>query len=269
MAQTNITFVSVIIKNPEDQNATIKRIDWLLKLIHAELPLVLYTCPFFYSLFQGHLEVSYKGLKIVPLDISGTEIFTHVRVAAEKRTIHLPQIRNTGKDTEFFCTLMNAKTELVARAVRDGHVPTPFAAFIDASIAKVLHAPEATFTALKSTVVSNKITSIVIPGCRAPFEMGGELYSKESILRQICWVFCGGFFIVPTGRAMEWHIRCRELFVEFLLEGGYLTWEVNLWAYLGQITRGLILWYSADHNDSMLRVPEYFQEAVAVPRANQ
>lgn len=257
-SSTNITFVSVIIKNPDDQNATIKRIEWLLTLIRAELPLVLYACPFFYGLFQGQLDIGYPGFKILPLDISATEIFTHVRMATEQRgPIQLPAMRNTGKDTEFFCTLMNTKTELVARAVRDGHVATPFAAFIDASIAKVLQNPGATFARLKQTVVSNKITSVIIPGCRTPFDMGGVQQTKDSILSHICWVFCGGLFIVPSARAMEWHIRCRELVVELLMEG-HLTWEVNVWAYLAQQTPGLVLWFSADHNDSMLTVPDYF-----------
>ena len=86
--------------------------------------------------------------------------------------------------------------------------------------------------------------------------------------RGICWKFCGGFFLLPAERAEEWHVACREKLLEFLRRR-WLTWEVNLWVAVVEsgAVRG-VRWFAADHNDSMLRLPEdivAFPERLAVP----
>jgi hypothetical protein len=247
----NITFVSMLVKNPFDPVAPYQRILWLQQLLEAGLRIVLYVDPYYQEVLGQTTRI--PGLQIVPVYLGGTEIFIHIGGAARKE---LPKHRNTGKDTEAFCTLMNVKTELVARAVRDGFVSTPFVAFLDASIAKVLRSPKETLGRLRAAGLRDDIGTVLIPGCR-PLMPGGKEHPKEVLWSHICWVFCGGFFVLPARRAMEWHMRCREMVQEFLAEG-HLTWEVNAWVAVAERRAGLVTWFLADHNDSMLTVPAEF-----------
>jgi hypothetical protein len=242
----NLTFVSVLIHNPADPNPVIKRLDWLLQLLRANLPLVLYVDPYYGRLLEG-AERSWPSLRLQPFDLNDAEIPKHIAAYPDAA---LPTYRTPAKDTRFFMTLMNTKTELVARASRDGLVKTPFVAFLDASIAKVLKKPVETLEALKKAQVPANLATVMIPGCW-PIT---EPLSEEHAWNRICWTFCGGLFVVPTAKALEWHVRCREQVLEFL-RAGHLTWETNVWAYLLSRQPALCKWFAADHDDRMLTIP--------------
>lgn len=263
----NITFVSMLIHNSADPNIPLKRIEWLLSLLKAELPLVLYVCPFYLSLFWGLTSSApYKNLTLLPIHISTTEMFSHVAAATSipgLPPLELPANRNMGKDTAFFCALMYTKTELLARATRDGHIKTPFVAFLDASIAKVLSQTTQTLEALRTTTLSpEKVRYPLFPGCTPPIAGG---HSEEFILNHICWTFCGGFFVVPTAKAMDWHVASRDTAVRFMRKDRRLTWEVNVWAHMAENEGHSVHWFKADHNDSMLLVPQEFLAAARHP----
>ncbi len=253
----NVMYVSMMVHNEADPSSPMQRSRWLLKLLEFKLPLVLYVCPFYRKLFGNSpaLPTLFPNTILVDLDLSQTEIMTHIRGAEARRAptpLELPLHRNTEKDTAFFCGLMGVKTELVARAVRDGLVRTPFVAFLDASIVKVLRESTQVLAELRDLSVSSTLTVPLIPGCRPP---AAPWPSREELAGRICWMFCGGFFLLPAAKAMEWHVRCREGLLEFLREGR-LTWEVNVWAAVVSETPGLVAWFLADHNERMLRVPD-------------
>jgi hypothetical protein len=250
--QPNVTYISMMVYSPDDPSPLIQRIKWLLTLLEAKLPLILYVCPFYRSLFGS---TPFPNTTLVDLNLAETEIMKHV-VGAETRIppphLKLPEQRNAKKDTAFFCGLMGVKTELVARAVRDGLVPSPYVAFLDGSIAKVLAEPTQVLGELRDLSISGRLTVPLIPGCRPP---AAPWPSREELAGRICWMFCGGFFLLPAAKAMEWHVRCREGLLEFLREGR-ITWEVNVWAAIVSETPGLVAWFLADHNERMLRVPD-------------
>jgi hypothetical protein len=250
--QPNVTYVSMMVYNQDDPNPPIQRIKWLLTLMDAKLPIVLYVCSFYHRLI-GNYRV--PNATIIPFHLEETEIMRHIRSKEQALApipLELPEYRNQLKDTVFFCGLMGVKTELVARAVRDGLIRTPFVAFLDASIAKVLAQPTRALAELRDLSVSSTLTVPLIPGCRVP---AAPWPSREELAGRICWMFCGGFFLLPAGKAMEWHVRCREGLLEFLREGR-VTWEVNVWAAMVSETPGLVAWFLADHNEKMLRVPD-------------
>ena len=247
MTQPNITFVSIIVRNPEDPNPITNRIEWLYQLLDAKLPLVLYVCPFFQELIKDY---KYDGLQIIPINIDNTLAFKYVHNCFELPA--LPKYRTDAKDTHFFCSLMNVKTEVIEQAVIDGYVHTPYVSFIDASIVKVLNDRDTTLSTLKNTVISDKLKKPIFPGCLDP--NNNKNYTKEYIWNRICWMFCGGFFVLPTSEAFHWNTYCLNIYSDFLLEG-HITWEVNIWAYI--VSNGLysVEWFPADHNDSMLIIP--------------
>ncbi len=252
----NITFVSMLVRNPADPNPPFKRIAWLAQLLQAKLPLLLYVDAYYQEILGP--QDAYPGLQILPTYFAATEIAIHIAGAPQKE---LPARRTHAKDTEAFMTLMHIKSELLARAVRDGLVKTPFVAFLDASIAKVLREPTRTLTQLATASVSHRLRVPLIPGCRPPAD---SPHPVEAYCAQILWTFCGGFFLMPTTRTMEWHVTCREALKE-VLATGRLTWEVNLWAMVAERRPGTVAWFEADHNDSMLQIPvEYLEGAEVV-----
>ena len=50
----------------------------------------------------------------------------------------------------------------------------------------------------------------------------------------------------------------REHYPRFLHEQKKLVWEVNIWAWLEANTDWRPDWYSADHNDRILHLPDHF-----------
>jgi hypothetical protein len=153
----------------------------------------------------------------------------------------LPESRTPTKDTRAYLCLMNAKTELVHRAIASGKHSSSHYAWIDAGISHILDTPMETLQALAETPLRKQ--GLWIPGCPGHTFQGWDT---------ICWRFCGGFF-VGDPQTLE---RFHALVLDELPRLPKLSWEVNLWAFLE--TKGFApTWYAADHNDSMLRPPRF------------
>lgn len=152
----------------------------------------------------------------------------------------LPDNRTQSKDTRNYLLLMNAKTELVNRAILSGLHSTTHYAWIDAGISHILRAPMETLHILNTSLFPKEC--LYIPGCQGHTFQGWDT---------ICWRFCGGFFIGDPYSLLHFHALFREEFPRI----AKLTWEVNVWAYLE--TKGLrVTWYAADHTDEMLLPPQ-------------
>ena len=153
----------------------------------------------------------------------------------------LPLVRTSTKDTRAYLCLMNAKLELVHRAMSSGKHSTTHYAWIDAGIGHILNTPMETLRALAETPLRKE--GIWIPGCPDRAFQGWDT---------ICWRFCGGFFVGDPQSLERFYALARDE----LPRMPKLSWEVNLWAYME--TKGFApTWYAADHDDSMLRPPRF------------
>ena len=226
--------------NPVD---AAQRITWLTPLIGLNVPLILFVDSFFAPL----VAPLPKGPHVTILPLEFGDLQTTKDILAAKPA--LPPYRTPHKDTLQYMCLMNAKAEIVAAAVP--HSKTPYVAYIDSGISKIFKHP-GTMGTLESLSFRD-IPFLLIPGCHPM-----RPTSRDELARQINWTFCGGFFALPTERATEFAaLHCRA--VETFLAESRITWEVNVWTALFQ-GRNDILWYSADHNDTML---------TAIPAANK
>jgi len=168
-------------------------------------------------------------------------------------TLQLPSIRNEEKDTIHHLWNMLHKIPCLAEGVRFNPFQTDFFAYID------FHSP--TFFRDKRTVRFLKehfgkgthlfCTSkeIQIPGCWSK-------YIEGDIRNQIHWRFCGAFVFGPSRAILEFEEIYKQHFHSFFKE--ILTWEVNYWAWLETHTHWKPQWYQADHNDTLVRVPNVF-----------
>lgn len=251
----NVHYVSVLVYNPTDPSPIEKRLEWLRGLLAARLSLTLFIdlafharlvdCPWFQV--GDHPE-----LRMIPWSLEASETWARCVGAAPMNSLKLPEERNVGKDTEFFLALMNAKMELVAAVAEE--VTAPFVAFLDAGIGKIFKDPGASFGRLKSLEIREDFSGVLVPGCWTPGPV-----SLENLSRKICWMYCGGFFLIPRAEAAG-AAQAAARALQAFLSRGCLTWEVNVWVHMATIEGAPAMkWFAADHNDTMTMVPAHFQ----------
>ena len=156
---------------------------------------------------------------------------------------NLPFNRSVGKDTKNYMILMNGKIEYVNRVTKVRKA-THYA-WIDFSIFHVLKDTAGAIDYLKKLSFRNFKNGLYIPGC---WREGAPSFDS------ICWRFCGGFFIGDGESLQQFYAEYDSLFKNIVVVKG-LAWEVNVWAWLEHIGHLKCVWFKADHNDSIIRLP--------------
>lgn len=157
----------------------------------------------------------------------------------------LPAIRTDYHDTRNFLSFINAKIELVTRAMKTG--TTTHYAWIDFSICHVFRDMPRTLAYLSMLGQSRlRDRCLLIPGC----------WGSGTFIDRVNWRFCGGFFVGDKASILEFDASHRRAYREL----PHLTWEVNTWA---RAEFPGLTWYAADHNDSIVRIPPEFFYTVA------
>jgi len=169
----------------------------------------------------------------------------------------LPRHRNVQKDTLEYMILMHTKMECILDAIQANPWKSTHFAWIDFNVAHVFKDTPACQSQLRA-ISSNrwKKQFLAIPGCWPAMETPFTPSAMSSIVNQIHWRFCGGFFL---GDLTSMNQFCRLYyahFPKFLAEFNRMTWEVNFWSWMeGKIPEWKPQWYAADHNDTILHVP--------------
>lgn len=159
----------------------------------------------------------------------------------------LPSNRNTIKDTFLFLCLNQMKIEFVYKALEKTNGQYTHYAWFDFNLPHVFKTPLLTSGLLKSMASFTSSSFLAIPGC-----------IKEKILpspHYVHWRFCGGVFIGDAASIVNFHTLYVKHFANILKSVDHLTWEVNIWAELEYVHGLHVDWYSADHNDSIIRFP--------------
>lgn len=151
----------------------------------------------------------------------------------------LPEYRNALHDTRNFMILMNAKTELVRRAIDSQMHESEHYAWIDFGICHMFRTPSLTIETLRNLALPEKC--LYMPGCWD---------TPSSNFSHVSWRFCGSLFIGDRASVLDFAKRVLDVLPTL----PNLVWEVNTWAYME--TLGWTPdWYKADHNDSILNIP--------------
>lgn len=244
-----VTLVSTLMLLPESSMDPAWRRAMLRPLFDAAIPLVLYMDAHYRAMLQGvdvPPWVTVRPLELDELDVSR-------QIAALTPPPELPS-RRDPRDSAGFLALMNAKTELVARASREGLVKTPVTGFIDAGIAKLFADWPAAFARLREADFAG-LDEALIPGCWPPGQV-----SPDMLIDKVNWTFAGSLLMAPTRRAGDLHRAATET-LQIFLDMGRLTWEVNVWALMRDRQPGLIRWYRADHDESLTMLPPIAPDA--------
>lgn len=236
----------------------------LEKLIHfTSVPLLIFTTvehiPYLHPF-------SSNQVKIIPLVGTFFEASILYRMAKMVNPTHLPEKRNIPKDTFDYMCFLHSKIEFMRQAVKMNPFHTTHFAWIDSNISHMfscittcreyLHClskqhlgqsflPPQEF---QETKIVPTIHQIYMPGC-------WNLEKSSDYTKQINWRFCGAFFLGHGNAILHLWKLYEEHFMEFLKTTDTMVWDVNFWAWLEACKGWEPIWYKADHNDSIIRVP--------------
>jgi hypothetical protein len=242
----------------ESQEIDDRCIEWRIshfkKLIHnnSEISLLIFCSPDYLKYLQPVLELKKTMIHIEVLDLKETRTWKSIDAINVDATLKLPSVRNELKDTAEYIALMNAKSELIHKAIDLNLWNSDHYAWIDFNIYHIFKTNPEYADKFLQTLVKRDLQSqnfIAIPGCW-PFKH----MHIDQLVHSICWRFCGGFFIGTKESLLEMDRLYECEFAGFLRATGVLTWEVNFWAFLEYEKGWTPVWYAADHNESMLEI---------------
>lgn len=247
----SVTFVTSYIKiynEDYDISRTFgKRLEHFLKLADTGINICIFCSPEFQDVFKEICK-KYNNIKLLDI-ISCYELkFLHIN----KTVNTLPERRNILKDTEYYMYLMNSKIDFVKKSIDINPFSTKYFAWFDFSLPYIFRNIDKTIEEIKIISQRNFInTFLTMPGCWK-FKINEINYIKNNI----CWRFCGGFFLGDKESLINFYNLSIDNFNKFLTETNTLVWEVNYWAWLETNKNFNPIWYQADHNDTIVNIPE-------------
>lgn len=251
------SFFNIYEEDYDNQKTMPWRIERFREIAQIGIPICVYVCP---SLNQSVEEISaefpnVKIMKVIPIE--------ELWIAKECQNIEysLPSRRNDGKDIDRYLMVINSKTEFMCDTIEKNPWNSTHFAWIDFNISHVFFQKEPTLEYLKfiSQCEFNP-SCFVIPGCWNKFDNVFISHITDTIF----WRFCGGFFIGDSDSIRNFDRLYKEYFPVFIKNSRKLIWEVNFWAWLESNSEWKPIWYSADHNDTILtKMPaQYFTRSL-------
>jgi hypothetical protein len=256
MNKTSITFVTAFmnIYNTPFQN---KDVEWRFrhfkKIAETGIQLAVFCSRDCFDYMQKLVE-TFPNIKVIQyMDLNETWTYQLCDDIEQKigEPLILPNTRNAEKDTREYIILMNAKTEYLKMAIDANLWSSTHFAWIDFNIYHIFQGREQYVHEFLTAMTKRTMAPyfLTLPGC-----WGKEHVHEEFLMNDICWRFCGGFFIGSGDRVLEFHKCYQDYFADFLLSKKKLIWEVNFWAYL-ELRHGLsVIWYPGDHNERILEI---------------
>ena len=206
--------------------------------------------------FREEVVAKYPNVLLFEaMDLCETQTYQTFMTVAKDHEIAMPNTRCVEKDTQEYMLLMNSKTEFLHRVIQNNPFGSTHFAWIDFSIFYIFRGREALCQKILRDMSQRVMAPrfITMPGC-----WGKEHVFEDRLMNDICWRFCGGFFVGSADLMSGFHAKFVEHFEGFLREKKRLIWEVNFWAYL-ELKHGLsMLWFSADHNERMIEIDAVF-----------
>jgi hypothetical protein len=225
--------------------------------------------------YEKFIEIAKSGIQIcVYIDklmleqFKDIELYPNVKIMNEVRleetyhyqlcrdkNLQFPACKDLEKDTSNYIILTHSKIEFLYDAILNNPFNSSIFAWIDFSIAHVFNDINQSVNTLKRLgQIKNERKFLAIPGCVDTLSVN----DNHILIQQVYWRFCGGFFIGDRDSIVNFYHLCRTFFPIFIDHYKTLVWEVNFWSWLETNTHWKPTWYLADHNDSIIQLPEHF-----------
>lgn len=248
------TFVTAYLKvydEEYDMSRTFEnRLKHFMLLLDLGINICIFIEPELKSKFD-ELELKYNNLKVIQsIKIQQLELY---KIGEENSQLcNLPANRNELKDTKNYMFLMLAKLEFIKKTIDLNPYNSDYFCWFDFSLPYIFKNLNNTLLKIKN--ISNtefKTDFICLPGC-----WNSKINNLDYLKDNIVWRFCGGFLIGDKRSLIHFYIISHDYFLNFLNQTRTLVWEVNYWAWLENLDLISPIWYLADHNDSIVNIPD-------------
>src|SRR3972149_2280438 len=190
----NVTYITALYNIYNTPKASDRLSRDVQDLLRQKLQLIVYVDDFYEDVLRS---IPDKSGTVTIINLPIEEVFIYSLIIQHRDSLQLPFNRNNEKDTFEYMALMNSKIEFLSQAIPLVH--TPYVAWIDAGISKMLFDKENSFDRLKNANVIG-VNKILIPGCYT------RNILSEDLCKSVWWVFLGTFFICKTVFVVEFSI---------------------------------------------------------------
>jgi hypothetical protein len=243
------SFFHIFTEEFDGRKTTQWRIDRFIELAQSGIPICIYVSRDFQYIIEN---MGFSNVKVMKtMDICDLWVYKETK----KVEYTLPTIRNYQKDIDEYMFTIQSKLEFMKDAVYQNHWKTDYFAWIDFNITHIFHNKQGSLQLLKILSRQNINEKVILfPGC-----WSNKYTNDDSIKDQICWRFCGGFFVGHRTTILDFHNKYTQYYPQFMRTYQKLVWEVNFWAWIETNTDLPMEWYYADHNDQMFfNIPSRF-----------
>jgi len=238
------------------------RIAQLQKLVDANIPIVIFVSLDCTDALEKIL-IPHENVRMIPLAKSFFESSFVFLTAIQTSATKLPPNRLEPKDTFDYMCYQHSKVEFMYQASNRNPFKTKLFAWCDYDLMKhwtayntlnhihqhglpqLSHLPPTEYEPSKPVLPQDQV---FFPGCWDAQKQPIHLY----YCNQICWRFCGGFYLGTEAALTKMHNLYLTHFDTFLNTYETMVWDVNFWAYLEQEKDWHPIVYKADHNPSLI-----------------
>jgi hypothetical protein len=250
----HITFVTcfkIIYSKEPYQHKTLEwRLSFFEKICQQNISICIYCCP----ITRPHIELlseKYPNIKIMELLEPIENNIIHK--TSYTPGLSYPERRNDSKDNTEYMSLMHDKIVYVYDAIQQNPWNTRIFAWFDVSMAYLFKNMEETLLKLRNINENNTYVEdfTVFPGCWSPITNT----TQDTIFKAIHWRFCGTFFMGNNHSLEKLYEYYCDYYPLFVAQYKKIVWEVNFWAWLEYVSDWKPIWYSSDHNDRIIDIP--------------
>jgi len=233
-----------------------KDADWrfghFAKIAETGIQLCVYCSPDCREYLE-RFALRYPNIKIMKyVTMNDMWVYKTVKMLREiGESVELPERRNMPKDTVEYISMMHSKVDFLRMAIDENPWNSTHFAWIDFNVAYIFK--NFTYVQEYLRVLSRRTFApefVAIPGCWE--KQNAE--NTSALLDDICWRFCGGFFIGSKNAIIDFHDKYLTYFPIFVETHHKLIWEVNFWAWLEANCDWSPIWFKGDHNDSIIQI---------------
>ena len=278
------TFVTTYInyyKTPIENATHQLRLSRFKPLLLSKIPLCIFVThdclEILHQYLQTHNPSFNTHIKLIVLKKSFFEsCYMYLTAAQQARPNKLPEKRFPPKDTFDFMCYSHTKVEFLRQACEVNPFKTEYFAWVDYDIANMFQDKDNTFRFLHmiaNTSIANRKHpptehepatpidrnhQVYIPGC-------WEKHTNTNYIGSIHWRFCGCFMLVNIQSIQYLWSLYETHYVDFLRTYDTMVWDINFFAWLEHHQHWKPIWYKADHNDTIVRIPPYvYSETVSL-----
>lgn len=243
------------------------RLPFLQKIIDLQIPVVVFVSPDCLEaveMFMRKLS-SIQHVCIVPLAKSFFEssYMFITAIHSPNGPLVLPKHRFRPKDTLDYMCYQHSKVEYMQKVASMNPFKTSHFAWCDYDLFKqfecppylrflcqhglpyLTHKPPTEHSAATTWDAKHQL---FFPGC-----WDKATYVMPFLCNNVCWRFCGGFFLGTKEAIDHFYDLYQQHYDKFLDTYNTMVWDVNFWTYLEQESDWDPYIYYADHNDSLIQ----------------